>query len=152
MNILQAVLSDLSLVKAISADTISEIYPHYYPKGAVDFFLSHHSEANICSDIKLQRVYLCVDMEQNAVGTVTVRDNEICRLFVLPAYQGKGYGTEMLDFAEKVISDHYSKIVLDASFPAKNMYLKRGYKVAEYNIISTDHGDFLCYDVMEKQI
>ena len=152
MSILQAVLSDLSLVKAISEDTISEIYPHYYPKGAVGFFLSHHSAASICNDIKLHRVYLCVDIERNAVGTVTIRDNEICRLFVLPLYQGRGYGTELLDFAEKVISEQYSKIVLAASFPAKSMYLKRGYKNVEYNIISTDHGDFLCYDVMEKQV
>lgn len=44
---------------------------------------------------------------------------EICRLFVLPAYQGVGYGREMLDFAEKIISAWYSKVVLDASLPAK---------------------------------
>lgn len=150
MSIRQALLSDLSLVKEITEHTISEIYPHYYPKGAVDFFLSHHSEVNICNDIQLQRVYLYSDIEQNVVGTVTIRDNEICRLFVLPLYQGKGYGTEMLNFAEKVISDKYSKIVLAASLCAKNMYLRRGYKDIEYIAISTDCGDFLCYDIMEK--
>ena len=46
MSIRQAVLSDLDRVKYISEVTISEIYPHYYPKGAVDFFLAHHSENN----------------------------------------------------------------------------------------------------------
>ena len=93
MSIKQAVLSDLSIVKKISEVTISEIYPHYYPKGAVDFFLTHHSEANILSDIRLNRVFLCLDTKQNVVGTVTIKTNEICRLFVLPSYQGKGYGT-----------------------------------------------------------
>ena len=38
MDIRQATLSDLSIIKRISEVTISEIYPHYYPKGAVDFF------------------------------------------------------------------------------------------------------------------
>lgn len=152
MSIKQAVLSDLSLVKEISKATIFEIYPHYYPKGAVEFFLAHHCESNICNDIKLQQVYLCFDTMQNAVGTVTIKANEICRLFVLPLYQGKGFGKEMLDFAEKTISNKYSKIVLDASLPAKKIYLKRGYKDIEYNIIPTDYGDFLCYDVMEKQV
>ena len=47
MSIRQAVLSDLHTVRHISATTIAEIYPHYYPKGAVDFFLEHPNEANI---------------------------------------------------------------------------------------------------------
>ena len=151
MRIKQAVLSDLSIVKKISEVTISEIYPHYYPKGAVDFFLTHHSEANIFSDIRLNRVFLCLDAKQNVVGTVTIKTNEICRLFVLPSYQGKGYGTELLDYAEKEISCQYSKIVLDASLPAKKIYLHRGYRDVEFSIIATENSDFLCYDVMEKR-
>lgn len=47
MSIRQAVLSDLHTVRHISATTIAEIYPYYYPKGAVDFFLEHPNEANI---------------------------------------------------------------------------------------------------------
>lgn len=152
MRIRQAVLTDLSTVKNISEVTISEIYPHYYSKGAVDFFLEHHSEENILEDIKENRVFLCLDTLQNAVGTITVKDNEICRLFVLPAYQGRGFGTEMLDFAEKLIFQHYPKAVLDASLPAKQIYLKRGYKEIKFNIITTRDNDYLCYDVMEKQI
>lgn len=151
MSIRQAVLADLGMVKNISHDTISKIYPHYYPKGAVDFFLEHHSEENILNDIKENRVFLCFDKSQNAIGTITVKDNEICRLFVLPAYQGMGFGTELLNFAERAISEQYSKIVLDASLPAKQIYLKKGYNEIKFNIITTGNNDFLCYDVMEKK-
>ena len=152
MSIWQAVLADLSTVKYITELTISEVYPRYYPKGAVDFFIEHHNEEEILNDIKKNRVFLCSDASRNAIGTVTVKDNEICRLFVLPVHQGKGYGREMLDFAEKRISGQYSKIVLDASLPAKQIYLKRGYREIEFNIITTRGNDFLCYDVMEKQV
>lgn len=152
MSIRKAVLSDLKTVKSISEITISEIYSHYYPKGAVEFFLEHHSENNILNDIKQNRVFLCSNAEENIVGTVTIRVNEICRLFVLPAYQGNGYGTEMLDYAEKIISHQYSEIVLDASLPAKSIYQKRGYKETKFNIIATNHADYLCYDVMTKQV
>lgn len=152
MSIRQAVLSDLGIVKHISEVTISEIYPHYYPKGAVDFFLEHHSADNILSDIKMKRVFLCCDVTQDAIGTITIKHNEICRIFVLPSRQGRGFGTELLDFAEKVISDQYSTIVLAASLPAKQIYLARGYKDTEFNIISVRNNDFLCYDVMEKQV
>ena len=140
------------MVKNISEITISEIYPHYYPKGAVEFFLEHHSEENILGDIKKNCVFLCLDTLQNAIGTITVKNNEICRLFVLPAYQGKGFGTEMLDFAERVIFEQHPKVVLDVSLPAKQIYLKRGYKEIKFNIIATRNNDYLCYDVMEKKV
>ena len=109
MSIRQAVLSETSTVKRISEITISEIYPHYYPNGAVEFFLNHHSEKSIIEDIESNRVFLCLDREQNIVGTVTINKNEICRLFVLPTYQGYGYGTEMLDYAEKSIKHYLQK-------------------------------------------
>ncbi len=38
MSIKRAVLSDLNIVKSISEITISEVYPHYYPKGSCRIF------------------------------------------------------------------------------------------------------------------
>ncbi len=31
----------------------------------------------------------------NIIGTGSIRKNEICRLFILPEYQGKGYGSRL---------------------------------------------------------
>lgn len=146
----RADLCDTKTVRAITEQTINSVYPKYYPKGAVDFFLNHHNERNIISDIEKGIVYVLYDNE-NAVGTVTLRDNEILRLFVLPQFQGKGYGGRLLDFAEDKVAENYSKIIIDASLPAKPIYLKRGYAFSEYHTIETDNGDFLCYDVMEKE-
>lgn len=151
MNITQAFLSDMATVRIITSQTISSVYPKYYPKGAVEFFLSHHNEHNIISDIKKGIVYI-LHNDNKAVGTVTIRENEICRLFVLPEYQGKGFGGRLLDFAEKKVAENYNKIIIDASLPAKPIYLKRGYIFTEYHTIKTENGDFLCYDVMEKAI
>ena len=71
-------------------------------------------------------------------------------MFVLPKYQGYGYGKEMMNYAEQIIFEKYSKVLLDASLPAKKIYLKRGYFAIESNVIPTENGDFLCYDVMIK--
>lgn len=152
MGIRLAELSDFNIVKMITVATIKEIYPHYYPKGAVTFFINHHSDENITNDILNNYVFLYSDLKGNIVGTVTVKKNEICRLFVLPQYQGNGYGKEMLKFAEKEISKHYEEIILDASLSAKAIYLKMGYKETEYHIIKTEQNDYLCYDVMKKQL
>lgn len=152
MSIRKAEMSDIETVKEISYQAISRIYPRYYPMGAVEFFLNHHCEENIINDIKRECVYLCDDGGQNTVGTVTVKENEICRLFVLPGFQGNGYGRELLTFAESKIKEKYGEIILDSSLPAKGIYLKRGYKDKEYHTIKTENGDFLCYDIMVKQI
>lgn len=151
-NIIKAELSDIDIVKMICARTISKIYPRYYPKGAVEFFLHHHGESSIIDDIKQGHVFVCQDEEKNHVGSITIKNNEICRLFVLPEFQGNGYGGTLLDFAEKIISEKSLDIILDASLPAKGIYLKRGFKETEHNVIKTENGDLLCYDVMVKHL
>ena len=152
MNIRKAVRSDLETVKEISHTTIKSIYPYYYPAGAVAFFLEHHSDKNISDDIENGDVFLCSDISGSTVGTVTVKKNEITRLFVLPDHQGNGFGKKLLEFAEMAISKSYDEIKIDASLPAKAIYLKRGYKETEYHTIITENNDFLCYDVMIKQL
>ena len=151
MSIKRAQQSDLDLVKKITQTTINSIYPHYYPAGAVKFFLDHHSDENISADVANGIVFLCADTENNIVGTVTIKENEIARLFVLPEYQGKGHGKELMDFAESEIYKLYREIILDASLSSKAIYLKRGYSETGYHTIQTENGDHLCYDVMKKK-
>ena len=151
MRLVQANISDLDDVRWITQTTIMAVYPKYYPAGAVEFFSKHHSDENIKADIEAGNVYILED-ESKAVGTVTINGNHITRLFVLPECQHKGYGRYMMDFAEEKIAKEHKTIELDASFPAKRIYLKRGYKEIEYNTIETDNGDKLCYDVMVKEV
>ena len=152
MEIRSAAAADLAAVKAITHETIKAVYPHYYPAGAVEFFLHHHRESSILEDLAAGRVFLCISAEQIAVGTVTIKENEICRLFVLPQFQGQGYGRALLTFAERKIAAQYPEIILDASLSAKSIYLKNGYRETAYHSIRTAHGDHLCYDVMKKTL
>ncbi len=150
MNIKKADINDFNAVKNITLNTINSVYPHYYPEGAVDFFISHHNDENIENDIKTECIYLIYDDKSIPVGTVTIKGNEINRLFVLENHQKKGFGRALLDFAENFISKHYNEIIISASLPAKGIYLKRGYTEVSFHTISTDNGDFLCYDEMKK--
>ncbi len=147
MKIVLANESDLDTVRMIAQTTIKKIYPMYYPSGAVDFFSKHHSDDHIREDISKGKVYILIDGETH-VGTVTVSEDSINRLFVLPEYQHKGFGTALLDFAEEKILRSYDHVRIDASFSAKRIYRMRGYKETEYNMIETENGDYLCYDVM----
>jgi len=146
----QAETNDFEAVKHITQTTIRAVYPKYYPEGAVDFFCRHHSAECILSDIEAGKVYI-LEIDNSYVGTVTIDEIHINRLFVLPDCQHKGYGRMLMDFAEEKILTQYDHVELDASFPAKKIYIKRGYRETEYNIIETASGDKLCYDVMVKE-
>ena len=104
------------------------------------FFLAHHKTENIKKDIDSESVYLLVDGEKG-MGTVTLRGNEICRLFVLPECEHQGLGRRLLDFAEERIGEKYSEILIDSSLPAKQIYIKRGYIATETHTIVAGNGD-----------
>lgn len=139
-----------TVVSRIVEKTIQNVYPHYYPSGAVQFFLDLHSEVRIGKVMSSEEIYLVV-VQGNVIGTGSIRKNEICRLFILPEYQGKGYGSRLMDLLEAQIFENYPKVHVDASFPAESMYLKRGYQIILYEKIETENGDCLCYHTMEKE-
>lgn len=151
MEIKKADTDMFDFVKEITHSTIKKVYPLYYPSGAVEFFINFHNDDRILNDIKSGYTYLMLE-GATPIATVTIKENHITRMFVLPKYQHKGYGRSLLNFAENVISQNYTKSVLDASLCAKSIYLKRGYVDKEYYSILTDNGDYLCYDVMEKKL
>lgn len=150
MEIIKVDETQFDIVKMITHTTIQEIYPRFYPAGCVNFFLSHHNDQNIFNDLLSKSVYLIYNIEQCAVGTITIKGNEIGRLFVLPAYQKKGYGKQLIDFAEKKIAKSYESIQLDTSLASKMMYIKRGYKEKETHSFECETGEVICFDVMSK--
>lgn len=55
-------------VAVIVKETIQKVYPHYYPSGAVQFFLDLHSEARIEEVMYSEEIYLVV-VRGNVIGT-----------------------------------------------------------------------------------
>lgn len=146
-----AEISHLESVLQITHDTISEIYSHYYAEGVVEFFLGYHSREHVLSDIEDGLVWM-LEEEGNMVGTVTIREDAVNRLFVLPGHQSRGYGSQLMDFAEDKIAQQFTHVHIDSSLAAKEMYLKRGYKEKTTCRIQADNGDILIYDEMEKRV
>lgn len=146
-----AEITDLEIVIQITHDTISEIYSHYYAEGVVEFFLGHHNREHVLSDIEDGLVWL-LEEDGIMVGTVTVKENAINRLFVLPEYQSRGYGSQLMDFAENKIAERFTHVHIDSSLAAKEMYVKHGYREKKTCRILAAHGDILVYDEMEKRL
>jgi GNAT superfamily N-acetyltransferase len=147
VKIITAEEEHIETVRHITHTTIKKVYPLFYPKGVVDFFLECHNINNIKTCILSQQVFI---LEQDGVfaATGSIMANEIYRLYVLPEYQGNGLGSMLMDFLERKLFADYPTISVEASLPAYDFYFKRGYRPAEYYKYLTDSGDILCYHVM----
>ena len=131
--------------------TIKAIYPKYYPQEVVDFFCELHSLENIRKDIENENVYALFDNDV-LVGTGCLSNNHITRVYVLPKYQGKGYGTYIIKQLESEIKKQFECAVLDASLPAVMLYEKLGYKTLNHNKYPLKNDVVLIYEVMEKKL
>lgn len=151
MEYKSASVDNLENVFAVVQETIKAIYPKYYPREVVEFFLELHSLDNIRGDIEKGTVGILTDSGK-ILGTGCYEDDHITRVYVLPEHQGKGYGSFIMNKLEEIISLKYNKAVLDASLPGSGMYLNRGYKTTEHCTYKCVNDVVLYYDIMEKEL
>jgi GNAT superfamily N-acetyltransferase len=132
--------------------TIEEIYPKYYPRSAVDFFHNHHSKENMEKQLPNEFTYVLFENDK-LIGTGSLSQKEIKRFFILPQYQGKGYGKSLLEELEKNIEhDKYDKFILDSSLSSVDFYLKNGYSYKNYKTMDLIDGSYLSYLEMDKNV
>lgn len=149
MKYIKADVNLTSEIHSIVQDTIKTAYPKYYPAGVVDFFCELHSVNNIQKDIEDGRVYALYDNDV-LVGTGSFHENHITRVYVLPEYQGRGFGTYIIHQLESKIKMNYDCAVLDASLPAVMLYEKHGYKTVSHQRYELNDGIVLVYEIMKK--
>jgi GNAT superfamily N-acetyltransferase len=151
MLYIQATEKHTEQVARLVQDTIKTVYPKYYPKEVVDFFYAHHSGEKIKTDIKNRNVWILFCDDQ-LVGTGCSIDRHITRVYVLPAFQGKGYGSYIMQQLEDEIGKSYNEAVLDASLPAVRLYEKLGYKTVKHEKLVVENDVTLVYEVMKKEL
>ena len=139
---------DKESIVELVRETMSEVYPNYYPTGAVELFLSYQTKDNIIRDIQNGIVYV-LENDGLMIGTGTIKENRVCRLVVRTNQQEKGYGTKIIEYIERQILSNYDTVILDASLPACELYRKRGYTTMEYKKIQAENGDYICYPLMQ---
>lgn len=144
-------IDDLQTIYDVVQQTIKTIYPKYYPQEVVDFFCEYHSIEAISKDIKNGDVSV-LKIDGNIVATGCFVNDHITRVYVLPEFQKKGYGTFIIKNIEEKISAKYDKAYLDASLPAAALYEKLGFATIKHDRHLVENGVILAYEVMEKEL
>lgn len=132
-------------------NTIKTVYSKYYPKEVVNFFCKHHSIGNINADITNGNTYILLN-NNIIVGTGSVSENHITRVFVSTDYQGMGFGSFIMNHLETEINRKYRYAVLDSSLYAGRFYQHRGYKTIGHEQIEVENGKILAYEIMQKEL
>lgn len=152
MNVIQAGREDVPAIHKLIHQTISTIYSKYYPTDVVRFFLDYHSKDHIAKALD-QELVLLIKEEGQLIGTGSLSGNEIKRMFVLPQFQNKGYGSLLLNKLEqKAAENGYTSVELDSSLPAYGLYENKGYLPIKNERVVTQSGQVLFYHRMAKKI
>lgn len=151
MEYFHAKSENIEEIYQLVRDTVTTIYPKYYPQEVVDFFCQLHSRENIQKDIESGLVGVLLDNGQ-LVGTGSYKENHITRVYVSPQFQGQGYGSFIMQTLEDRIALDYTDAYIDASLPACHMYEKRGYKTQKHEKWDVENGVVLVYEIMRKEL
>lgn len=151
MEMMKAESKHTECILTLVQNTIIEVYPKYYSKEIVQFFCDLHCIENVMSDIRKGNVFVLSD-EHEIVGTGTVCENHITRVFVDVRYHGMGYGKFIMHNLENIISRNYENVILDSSAGAKDFYLHLNYQTLKWEEYPCANGEILHYEVMEKKL
>lgn len=151
MVFLLAKKQDVEQVYELVQETIQEVYPNYYLKEIVDMFCEFHSRENVLKDIEAGNTYM-LSVNEKIIGTGTVNENHISRVYVLPEFQKNGYGSFIMGQLEKKIMERYDDAEIDASLPACRLYAKLGYQTVNHGRWECKNGVIQVYEIMKKQL
>src|SRR4030042_904846 len=83
--------SDVDAVRDLIQNTIDVCYPSHYNREAIKFFKDYHNSEKILNGAKEGHT-IVLERNNRIIGTGTVIDNHIMRVFVDPAFQKNGFG------------------------------------------------------------
>ena len=116
----------LQTAAEIYAETWQDSYSALYSESFIKRHTAARQKVYLNNSIKDgKRIYMLV--KDIPVGIVSIKDNLIEDLYILPAEQHKGYGTELLLFAIKRCSGKPYLWVLDNNEKAQSLYRKLGF-------------------------
>lgn len=144
--------ADLAEVKSLIYKTIDICYSGLYCSEAMKFFKDWYCDERILKEAKEGHTVVLLKNNQ-IIGTGTIVDDEIRRVFVEPAFQGLGFGRLIIrKLEEKAISLGIGIIKLDASIPSKKFYDSLGYVMLEETFLEVENNKRLDFYKMEKSL
>ena len=138
------------IISDVAKAAISAVYPRYYPEEAVRFYLEQHTADRFRRDISEGKTYV-IRRDDTIVGTGTIDDGHITRVFVLPGHQESGAGSSLMDHLEPLAARAHGCVWADVPLPAGEFFRKRRYVHMRHAECPVANDRLLSYEVMCKR-
>ncbi|MHC4637657.1 MAG: GNAT family N-acetyltransferase [Planctomycetota bacterium] len=108
----------------------------------VDFLVSERGSTDTIKAESQSQTYLIACMNSMIVGVAAVKDNEVAKLFVDPAYHGQDIGTMLFNSAQQIIVEgRYEEMIVGVmANSAVGFYEKMG--MSKYGEKELNNGVF----------
>jgi ribosomal protein S18 acetylase RimI-like enzyme len=144
--------SDLAPLRRLIHETIDTCYSGVYPRRAVQFFKEFHSDKEIMKRSREGEI-LVVEKEGALVATGAIVGSDIFGVFVLPEFQGRGYGKAvMCELEDRAKARGCTEVILSVSLPSKGFYESLGYQMIEACSKDVGEGEHLDFWKARKSL
>jgi GNAT superfamily N-acetyltransferase len=144
--------SDVEVLHQLIYQTIDDAYTGVYGPKAIQYFKDYHSSSQILDDAR-QGQTMVLELNERIVGTGTICEQNIRRVFISPAFQGRSFGRMVMETLEKkALSMGLHHLNLDASLSSQAFYHHLGYRTREKGYIQVSDDERLDYFYMEKAL
>jgi GNAT superfamily N-acetyltransferase len=151
MKIIKSKKQDAKEISLLRINTNKKILSKYYSKKVIKYILNKNTPEYIIKKMKEGSMF-CAWNDGKLVGTITLQGDKICGVYVKSNIIGKGIGTKMMDFIERLAKRNGIKTVrLYPSKFAMDFYKHRGYKITKRSIWSTKSFSIVSY-MMKKRL
>jgi GNAT superfamily N-acetyltransferase len=91
--------SDAEVLHQLIYQTIDDAYTGVYGPKAIQYFKDYHSSSQILDDAR-QGQTMVLELNERIVGTGTICEQNIRRVFISPAFQGRSFGRMVMETLE----------------------------------------------------
>ena len=92
---------DIEKTSFLIKKVLNEINSKDYSLDVIQFMCDFYSSKKIIKKLSTHKIYVTVE-DNNILGTVSLKNNQISSLFVDPKFQGNGIGTKLMDYVELI--------------------------------------------------
>ena len=143
---------DIDAVFNVIHRSVDANYTEVYPEDALRMYRHYHSQANILTDA---REGFCVVAEEGGeiVGTGTLTDVNVRRVYIAPGHQGQGIGKKIYRALEdRALELKLTRLELGASLIAQAFWESQGFIFEKREDIPTPNGEYLGFFMMSKHL
>jgi len=142
---------DLPLVYRLIQNTIDFSYSGVYPPEAIEFFKDYHNKENIIKDAAAGYT-IVAERDGEILGTGTLLDTNIRRVYISPSYQHRGIGKLIVQELErKALLKKLSTLDLEGNIVSRQFWEAMGFTIREECFLMVKNNRKLHYYVMVKK-